>query len=132
MQGFVIQALFVTPPGTFKITSLILFSCIYYLLAALTYGAFIPSGLFTVGLIFGGCFGRTWAEILIRMHLIDATVPGITGMYALLGAGEYECEVTVSLLGHIIIDRCKAEWSLTIALTDSHAAMIADVYLSWQ
>jgi len=57
-------------------------------LAALTYGAFIPSGLFTVSLIFGGCFGRIWAEVLLMMGAIDGSEPGIVGMYALLGAGE--------------------------------------------
>lgn len=44
-----IQALFVAPHGTFSVVSLLLYSAVYYLLAALTYGAFIPSGLFTVG-----------------------------------------------------------------------------------
>jgi hypothetical protein len=78
----------VAPHGTFYVTSLLLYSAVYYLLAALTYGAFIPSGLFTVGLIFGGSFGRLFAELLYRMGLIDPTVPGIVGMYALLGAGE--------------------------------------------
>jgi chloride channel 7 len=86
-QGFKIQALFASPPGTFHISSLLLYSSFYYLLGALTYGAFIPSGLFTVSLIFGGCFGRLWGEILASVHLIDASQPGIMGMYALLGAG---------------------------------------------
>jgi len=49
-QGFVIQALFVAPSGTFSVAALVLYSAVYYLLAALTYGAFIPSGLFTVRL----------------------------------------------------------------------------------
>lgn len=39
-------------------------------------------------LIFGGCFGRIWAEGLLRLDLIDGSEPGIVGMYALLGAGE--------------------------------------------
>jgi len=83
-QGFKIQALFASP-------SLLLYSSFYYLLGALTYGAFIPSGLFTVSLIFGGCFGRLWGEILAGLHLIDASQPGIMGMYALLGAGRVGC-----------------------------------------
>jgi hypothetical protein len=87
-QGFKIQALFASPHGTFHVSSLLLYSAFYYLLAALTYGAFIPSGLFTVSLIFGGCFGRIWAEVLLRLGLIDASQPGLVGMYALLGAGD--------------------------------------------
>lgn len=42
------KALFTAPAGTFSLVSLVLYSAAYYLLAALTYGAFIPSGLFTV------------------------------------------------------------------------------------
>lgn len=68
-------------------SSLVLYSTAYYVLAALTYGAFIPSGLFTVSLIFGGCFGRIWAELLLRAGLIASGPPGLVGLYALLGAG---------------------------------------------
>jgi hypothetical protein len=42
-----------------------------------------------VGIIFGGCFGRVVAEVLLELDVIDATVPGIVGMYALMGAGEW-------------------------------------------
>jgi H+/Cl- antiporter ClcA len=73
------------------VSSLLLYSAFYYLLAAITYGAFIPSGLFTVSLIFGGCFGRIWAEVLLMLNLIDGSEPGIVGMYALLGAGASGC-----------------------------------------
>lgn len=86
-QGFKIQALFASPQGTFHISSLLLYSAIYYLLAALTYGAFVPSGLFTVSLIFGGCFGRIWANLLHMIGAIDGSQAGIMGLYALLGAG---------------------------------------------
>jgi len=41
-----------------------------------------------VGIIFGGCFGRILAELLVGWGWIDAGVPGIVGMYALMGAGE--------------------------------------------
>jgi chloride channel 7 len=87
LQGFLIQALFVAPAGTFHVSSLLIFSTFYYVLAALTYGAFIPSGLFTVSLIFGGCFGRMVGDILANLGWIDNTIPGIVGMYALMGSG---------------------------------------------
>lgn len=89
-QGFKIQALFAAPHKTFHVSSLLLYSAIYWLLACITYGAFIPSGLFTVSLIFGGCFGRIWAEVLLMMGAIDGSQPGIVGMYALMGAGEVQ------------------------------------------
>eukprot|EP00878_Enallax_costatus_P010897 GHUV01011381.1.p1 GENE.GHUV01011381.1~~GHUV01011381.1.p1 ORF type:complete len:670 (+),score=126.18 GHUV01011381.1:946-2955(+) len=88
-QGFKIQALFAAPSGTFHMSSLLLYSAFYYFLAAITYGAFIPSGLFTVSLIFGGCFGRIWAELLVWVGAIDASEPGLVGIYALLGAASF-------------------------------------------
>lgn len=85
-QGFKIQALFTAPRGTFAIHTLFLYSAFYYALGAITYGAFIPSGLFTVSLIFGGCFGRIFAEILALCKFVpDAHV----GMYALLGSASF-------------------------------------------
>ena len=51
----------------------------------MTYGAFIPSGLFTPSLIMGSCLGRAFAELLIIIG-----VPGVdVGMYALMGAGAF-------------------------------------------
>ena len=50
-----------------SIGSLLIYGGVYWFLAAVTYGAFIPSGLFTPSLILGGCLGRSFAEIL---HLI--------------------------------------------------------------
>jgi hypothetical protein len=47
-KGYVIQALFAAPTSAFSLPALVAYSGVYYLLAALTYGAFIPSGLFTV------------------------------------------------------------------------------------
>jgi chloride channel 7 len=37
--------------------SMVLYAALYWFLAAVTYGAFIPSGLFTPSLVFGGCIG---------------------------------------------------------------------------
>jgi hypothetical protein len=53
----VTQALFQSHSGTFSFTSMLLYGAIYWLMAAITYGAFIPSGLFTPSLIFGGLLG---------------------------------------------------------------------------
>ncbi|KAG2483148.1 hypothetical protein HYH03_017993 [Edaphochlamys debaryana] len=85
-QGYVTQALFQAHSGTFSFTSMLLYGVIYWLMAGITYGAFIPSGLFTPSLIFGGLLGRMWAETLVAMHVAtDAEV----GFYALLGAAAF-------------------------------------------
>ena len=68
--------------------SLFLYALFYWVLAAVTYGAFIPSGLFTPSLIYGGCMGRLFAKVLVAMHAIpndDANM----GLYALLGAAAF-------------------------------------------
>jgi H+/Cl- antiporter ClcA len=65
MQGFLIQALFTAHAGAFALHVLFAYSGMYWVLAAVTYGAFIPSGLFTPSLIFGGCLGRIYADLLV-------------------------------------------------------------------
>jgi hypothetical protein len=64
-QGFLIQALFTSHAGAFAVHVLLVYSALYWFLAAVTYGAFIPSGLFTPSLIFGGCLGRIYADLLV-------------------------------------------------------------------
>lgn len=114
-QGFKIQALFAAPHKTFHVSSLLLYSAMYYLLACITYGAFIPSGLFTVSLIFGGCFGRIWAEVLLMMGAIDGSEPGIVGMYALLGAGEARLNVVVADMSDCNLQPPRLiEWRLSL------------------
>ncbi|PNH00895.1 Chloride channel protein CLC-d [Tetrabaena socialis] len=85
-QGYVIQALFQAHSGTFSFTSMLLYGVIYWLMAGITYGAFIPSGLFTPSLIFGGLMGRMWAEVLVAMHVANEQA---VGFYALLGAASF-------------------------------------------
>ncbi|GIL88475.1 hypothetical protein Vretimale_15336 [Volvox reticuliferus] len=85
-QGYVTQALFQGHSGTFSFTSMLLYGVIYWLMAGITYGAFIPSGLFTPSLIFGGLLGRMWAEALVAMHVANENT---VGFYALLGAASF-------------------------------------------
>ncbi|KAG2428447.1 hypothetical protein HXX76_011567 [Chlamydomonas incerta] len=85
-QGYVIQALFQAHSGTFSFTSMLLYGLLYWLMAGITYGAFIPSGLFTPSLVFGGLLGRMWAEALVAMHVADERA---VGFYALLGAAAF-------------------------------------------
>jgi chloride channel 7 len=44
------------------------YASIYWLMAAITYGAFIPSGLFTPSLIFGGCIGCVCGQSHVQQH----------------------------------------------------------------
>jgi chloride channel 7 len=92
-QGFLIQALFAAPRGAFHPAALAAFALVFFLLGALTYGAMLPSGLFTVALIFGGCLGRLWAELWQGFgagaggaHEQDE---GLVGLHALLGAAAF-------------------------------------------
>jgi chloride channel 7 len=97
-QGFLIQALFTAPSGAFHPAALASFALAFFLLAALTYGAMLPSGLFTVALIFGGCLGRLWAEVWpgggrggdgAHSHAHHPPDGGLVGMHALLGAAAF-------------------------------------------
>ncbi|KAL6760232.1 voltage gated chloride channel-domain-containing protein [Haematococcus lacustris] len=85
-QGYIIQALFQAHSKTFSFGTMAIYAAAYWFMAAITYGAFIPSGLFTPSLIFGGCIGRMFAEVLVLMGVANETH---VGMYALLGAAGF-------------------------------------------
>ncbi|GFH32711.1 chloride channel protein CLC-d, partial [Haematococcus lacustris] len=45
-QGYIIQALFQAHSKTFSFGTMAIYAAAYWFMAAITYGAFIPSGLF--------------------------------------------------------------------------------------
>lgn len=82
-QGFVVKALFTTPDGGFRESSLALFFLFYFIMAVVSYGMAIPAGLFTPSVIIGGALGQLYAHSLNHCFgfKLDA------GLYAYLGAG---------------------------------------------
>jgi H+/Cl- antiporter ClcA len=77
-------------PGRFDKAALAAYACLAFVLAVVTYGAQVPSGLFVPCILMGGAFGRLWGELL-RDWAGAAILPG---SYALVGAAAMLAGVT--------------------------------------
>ena len=76
--------MFHEPYDFFHSTTLLIFLPIYWLLACITYGISVPSGLFVPALLCGATWGRL-------VHILMATICGVEkisdpSVYALVGA----------------------------------------------
>lgn len=67
----------------FSFGSLAVFSVFYFMLACVTYGIAVPSGLFVPSLLLGAAFGRLYGQIL--QHLLSLSLTQ-AGVYALIGS----------------------------------------------
>ena len=82
-------------PG-FPLDVLAIFTVVMFVLAVVTYGTAVPSGLFVPCILIGGGFGRFAGE-LARMYFGDKIQPGV---YALIGSAAMlsgVCRITVTL-----------------------------------
>ncbi|CAG5109477.1 Oidioi.mRNA.OKI2018_I69.chr2.g4010.t1.cds [Oikopleura dioica] len=108
-----VKAMFHEPYDFFHSTTLLIFLPIYWLLACLTYGISVPSGLFVPALLCGATWGRL-------VHILMATICGVEkisdpSVYALVGAAAGlagTVRMTLSLCVIII----EATGNLTLAL----------------
>jgi len=115
-------------PAPLAKPALLLYFFVTFLLAVVTYGIQVPSGLFVPCIVLGGSFGRLWGEIL-RDVLPDA---GITpGVYALVGAaamlgGVTRITITLSV---ILFETTNQLYLITpIMLTILLAKSVADCF----
>jgi len=64
-EGGTIRTLFkVSPYFSIKGRDLALFGVVWYFFTIITYGVWIPAGLFLPGIIMGGAMGRLWAYFI--------------------------------------------------------------------
>ncbi|OQR95499.1 Chloride Channel (ClC) Family [Thraustotheca clavata] len=103
-----------TGPESFTLSSILLFFLTFYILACVTYGIAVPSGLFVPSLLSGAAYGRLWVFFLEFTH-IPHTAPA--GMFSLIGAASMlggMARMTISLT--VIILECTGviEWGLPI------------------
>ena len=86
-----IKQLFHAPPDTFSVHQLVLFSVWMFILACLTYGLQIPSGLFVPTLLIGASCGRLTSTCInswtgpLGLKLVDPRIYGLIGGAAFLG-----------------------------------------------
>ncbi|KAG5443681.1 H(+)/Cl(-) exchange transporter 7 [Clonorchis sinensis] len=78
-----LRILFHEPPGTFNVTTLLVFFPVYYIIACLTYGLSVSSGLFIPALLIGASWGRVIGNWMYSTY--PETFPH-PGKFALIGA----------------------------------------------
>ncbi|CAI5736493.1 unnamed protein product [Hyaloperonospora brassicae] len=126
-----IKHLFHAPPDSFDVRNLVVFWLMMLLLACLTYGLKIPSGLFVPALLIGAAYGRLWTRVinyftgLQHMKTVDPRTYGLVGGLAMLGG---VTRMTISLT--VIILECTGniEFGLPLILTSFFARWVGNYF----
>lgn len=99
----------------FSWQALVIFFCIYSMLACITYGIAVPAGLFIPSLLAGSAMGRLVGELL---HIyLPSTVQVDAGVYALIGAAAMlggMTRMTISLA--VILLECTGDYQFGLPL----------------
>jgi len=93
-------------------STLIVFFILMFVLANITYGIAVPSGLFVPCILMGGTFGRLQGEIMNDIYPTGGVQPGI---WAMLGAAAMLSGVTrITITITVILFETTGEWSLIL------------------
>ncbi|CAG7629207.1 unnamed protein product [Allacma fusca] len=79
-----VRSLFHDPPGSHRLTSILIFFCLYFCLSIWTYGLSVSSGLFIPALLTGAAWGRVVG--MGMEHFFSEASWVDPGKYALIGA----------------------------------------------
>ena len=109
-EGGTIRALF-KKSAYFDITAkdLAIFGAVWYLFTIITYGVWIPAGLFLPGIIMGGAMGRLWAYFI--QDSLGYHDPGEIEQNTILGSA-------AMLSGY-----CRLTYSLTVIMLETTQAV---------
>ncbi|TDH74142.1 uncharacterized protein CCR75_002960 [Bremia lactucae] len=126
-----IKHLFHAPPDSFSVRNLVVFWLVMLVLACITYGLKIPSGLFVPALLIGAAYGRLWTRVinfvtsLYNLKTVDPRLYGLVGSLAMLGG---VTRMTISLT--VIILECtgNVEFGLPLILTSFFARWVGNYY----
>ncbi|KAJ0396142.1 hypothetical protein ATCC90586_008575 [Pythium insidiosum] len=126
-----IKHLFHAPPNSFDVHNLVVFWVVMLLLACVTYGLKVPSGLFVPGLLIGAAYGRLWTRVinyftdLGHAKTVDPRTYGLIGSAAMLGG---ITRMTISLT--VIILECTGniEYGLPLILTLFFARWVGNYF----
>lgn len=126
-----IKHLFHAPPDSFEVRNLVTFWAVMLLLACITYGLKVPSGLFIPALLIGAAYGRLWTRIinhfteLYAWKSVDPRTYGLVGSVAMLGG---VTRMTISLT--VIILECTGniEYGLPLILTSFFARWVGNYF----
>lgn len=126
-----IKHLFHAPANSFDVRNLVVFWVIMTILACITYGIKVPSGLFVPSLLIGAAYGRLWTRVINYFTLlghaktVDPRTYGLIGSAAMLGG---VTRMTISLT--VIILECTGniEYGLPLILTLFFARWVGNYF----
>ena len=116
--------------STFSSGALFLFFVPYILLATLTYGIAVPSGLFVPSLLAGAAFGRLFGHLLHKLDHTSGTFAD-SGTYALMGAAAVlggMARMTISLTVILLEATGDMQYVLPLMLTLMSARFTGNVF----
>lgn len=116
--------------STFSSGALFLFFVPYILMATVTYGIAVPSGLFVPSLLSGAAFGRLCGHLLHKLDHTSGTFAD-TGTYALMGAAAVlggMARMTISLTVILLEATGDMQYVLPLMLTLMAARFTGNVF----
>mmetsp|Transcript_674 Transcript_674/g.807 ORF Transcript_674/g.807 Transcript_674/m.807 type:complete len:901 (+) Transcript_674:290-2992(+) len=116
--------------ATFSSAALFLFFVPYIILASLTYGIAVPSGLFVPSLLSGAAFGRLCGHLLHKLDHTSGTFAD-SGTYALMGAAAVlggMARMTISLTVILLEATGDMQYVLPLMLTLMAARFTGNVF----
>lgn len=116
--------------STFSSAALFLFFVPYIVLASLTYGIAVPSGLFVPSLLSGAAFGRLCGHLLHKLDHTNGTFAD-SGTYALMGAAAVlggMARMTISLTVILLEATGDMQYVLPLMLTLMAARFTGNVF----
>lgn len=116
--------------STFSSGALFFFFCPYILMATLTYGIAVPSGLFVPSLLSGAAFGRLVGHLLHKIDHTNGTFAD-SGTYALIGAAAVlggMARMTISLTVILLEATGDMQYVLPLMLTLMAARFTGNVF----
>lgn len=116
--------------ATFSSAALFLFFVPYIVLASLTYGIAVPSGLFVPSLLSGAAFGRLFGHLLHKLDHTSGTFAD-SGTYALMGAAGVlggMARMTISLTVILLEATGDMQYVLPLMLTLMAARFTGNVF----
>ncbi|RWS02939.1 H(+)/Cl(-) exchange transporter 7-like protein [Dinothrombium tinctorium] len=124
-----VKSLFHDNPNTWEALPLFLFVVVYFILAVITYGLSISSGLFIPTLLVGAAWGRLIANCL--EHLWPTDDQFIHGRFALIGAAAMLAGVvrmTISLTVILIEATGNITFGLPLMITIMTSKLVGDYF----
>ncbi|XP_017313546.1 H(+)/Cl(-) exchange transporter 7 isoform X2 [Ictalurus punctatus] len=127
-----VRSLFHSPPGTYNVQTLGLFTLTYFFLACWTYGLAVSAGVFIPSLLIGAAWGRLFGILLSLVFPSKITIWTDPGKYALMGAAAQLggiVRMTLSLTVILVEATGNVTYGLPIMLVLMTAKIVGDYFI---